>query len=476
MAHVLISFIVAGIALAQEPIRYTLRFPDPQTHRIEVEAIYPTEGKKSVTLKMAVWTAYVVREYSQHVDELSTPLGATKVQKNRWEVQTGGQPSVTVRYRLFTHSMHVQDDYTDANFALINGQPTFLTLADGPPRAHEVKVELPPSWKTTVSPMKQLGQHRYVAADYEELVDSPLIAGNPAVHEFTVDGKIHRLVNVGEKGKWDAVKSTADLAKIVAAQRDIWGALPYTEYTFFNILSGKGGGMEHASSTVMMASENATHRRDTYLRWLGLASHELFHAWNVKRLRPREITPGEYEVEQYTPSLGIAEGFTSYYGLLSMRRAGVMSESEFFDELSRTVEALQHSDGRKVQSLADSSFDTWIKFYRPNENSSRTTVSYYIKGAVVGFLLDARIRHLSNNQRSLDTVMREALKRYPRERGYTLAEFQELTEVDLKPWFYSTAELDYREAEQWLGLAISGSGKVEPRGKNENRERWLSGK
>lgn len=453
-----------------------MRFPDPQSHHLEVEASFPTDGKPDVTVKMAVWTAYVVREYSQYVENLSSQAGVSKVRKNRWRINTGGQPRVTVIYRLFAHSMHVQDNYVDSDFALLNGQPTFLTLADGVKRPHEVKIALPGSWKMTVSPMRRTGENQYAAEDYEELVDSPIVAGNPTIHEFRVDGKLHRLVNVLEKGHWDAQKSTGDLAKIVAAQRDVWRSLPCNEYTFFNVLSGKGGGMEHLCSTVMMASGNATHRRDSYLRWLDLASHEFFHVWNVKRLRPREITPGEYEEEQYTPSLGIAEGFTSYYAPLAMRRGGVISEDEYFNELSRVIEGLQHSEGRKVQSLADSSFDTWIKFYRPNEITQRTTISYYTKGAVVGFLLDARIRHQSNNQRSLDTVMREMLGRYPRERGYTITEFQEVAGVDLKPWFYSTAELDYREAEDWYGLKISPSGKAEPKGKNENRDRWLSGK
>jgi predicted metalloprotease with PDZ domain len=453
---------VAVPAAAQEPIRYTLRFPARQSHLIDVEASYPAEGKQTVTLKMAVWTAYVVRDYADRVEGFDAPHGARKVLKNRWEVSTGGSPSVTVRYRVQAKSMHVQDNFVDANFALVNGQPAFFTLADGVDRPHEVKLELPPEWKTSISPMREIGPNHYRAADYEELVDSPIVAGNPTIHEFTAGGKPHRLVNVGEKGQWDGPRSVADLARMVDAQRAMWGGLPYSRYTFFNILSGRGGGMEHMESTVMMTAHDVMKGREKYKRWLDLASHEFFHVWNVKRLRPREITPGEYEVEQYTPSLGVAEGFTSYYSRVALRRAGLFTESDLREAIRREVETLESRPGRKEQSLADSSRDAWTVFYRPGPLSRFNSISYYNKGAVVGFLLDARISAATGGSRTLDDVMRAAWARYPRERGYTLEEFRdvasEIAGVDLTAWFqrafYSTEELDYSEAERVFGWKV----------------------
>jgi predicted metalloprotease with PDZ domain len=254
-----------------------------------------------------------------------------------------------------------------------------------------------------------------------------------------------------------------DLRKVARSQKEVWDSLPVEHYTFFNILSGKGGGMEHTASTVMMASHDATKRRDTYVRWLNLASHELFHLWNVKRLRPREIAPGEYEEEQYTPSLGIAEGFTTYYAPVTLRRAGVITEDEFREEMRRRVESVQAREGRKIQTLAESSFDTWIKFASPSERLKRTTIDYYDHGAVVGMLLDARIRAATNGAKSLDHAMRLALERYPRERGYTLDEFRaaasEVAATDLTDWFlkafHSTNELDYREAERVFGFKLT---------------------
>jgi predicted metalloprotease with PDZ domain len=194
-----------------------------------------------------------------------------------------------------------------------------------------------------------------------------------------------------------------------------------------------------------------------------LASHEFFHAWNVKRLRPAELTPGEYETEPYTTSLGIAEGFTSYYGPLMVRRAALSSEEELLASLSRTIREVQTTPGRLVQSLSQSSFETWIKFYHPDENSVNTAISYYTKGAVAGFLLDARVRTATGGAKSLDDVMRLALARNPTGAGYTPSAFRaaasEVAGTDLSAWFArvfdSTAELDYREALDWFGLRFA---------------------
>jgi predicted metalloprotease with PDZ domain len=212
-----------------------------------------------------------------------------------------------------------------------------------------------------------------------------------------------------------------------------------------------------------MSDRWGTRTDRNYLGWLNLASHEFFHTWNVKRLRPAELTPGEYETEPYTASLGIAEGFTSYYAPLILRRAGLSTEDELLASLSRTIRELQTTPGRLVESLSLSSFDTWIKFYRPDENSGNTAISYYTKGAVAGFLLDARVRAATGGAKSLDDVMRLALERNPAAGGYTAAAFRaaasEVARTDLNAWFArvfdSTAELDYQEALDWFGLRFT---------------------
>jgi predicted metalloprotease with PDZ domain len=470
---------------AAEPIRYVLRFPAPQSHYAEVEARLPVGGSPAVELMMAVWTpgSYLVREYARHVEGLSAagpddrPLGLAKVRKNRWRVDTGGAEWIKVVYRVYGRTLSVQGNFVDRSFALLNGAATFLTLAGFPPRPHEVALVLPPGWKTSVTGLPRAGgngPHRYVAADFDVLLDSPVYAGSPAIHEFQVDSVPHLLVNEGEGGLWDGPRSARDVEAIVRAHKAFWGAIPYERYVFFNLLVESGGGLEHANSTVLMASRWATRSRPSYLGWLNLVSHEFFHTWNVKRLRPVELGPFDYENEVYTPSLWVAEGITSYYDRLLVRRAGLCSVEEFLagdpptpgsdgDKPTGDIERLQTTPGRLVQPLEASSLDAWIKFYRRDENTPNSGVSYYVKGAVVAFLLDARIRRATDGKKSLDDVMRLAYERHSGPRGFTAHQFRDLAGevagMDLSAWFRSalegTDELDYSEALDWLGLRFA---------------------
>lgn len=470
--------VVPAAAQTPDPIAYTVRFPAPQTHYVEVEARVPTGAQPRVELMMAVWTPYVIREYAKNLEAVTArtadgrPLAIRKSRKNRWLVETAGADPVMVSYRVYGHVMNVQDDWVDGEFALLNGAPTFLTLTDGGARPHDVQLILPPAWKSSLTGMPPVpgSPHHYRAPDYETLVDSPIVAGNPAVHEFAVDAKPHYLVDVGEDGVFDGDRAAQDLARIVRQDARLWckqgGGLPYDKYLFLNLLTGGGGGMEHSNSTALMSSRWSTRTPRGYLRWLDLASHEFFHAWNVKRLRPAELTPGQYETEPYTTSLGVAEGFTSYYAPLIVRRAGLSTEEELLASLSRMIRELQTTPGRLVESLSMSSFDTWIKFYHADENSVNTAISYYTKGAVAAFLLDARVRTATQGARSLDDVMRLALARNPVARGYTPAAFRaaasEVAGTDLTAWFAqvfdSTSELDYHEALDWFGLRFAGDG------------------
>jgi predicted metalloprotease with PDZ domain len=280
------------------------------------------------------------------------------------------------------------------------------------------------------------------------------------VYEFTLDGKKHYLVNEGEGGVFDGARAAKDLEAIVREHRRMWGSLPYDKYLFLNLLTEAGGGLEHKNSTVLMGSRWLTRNRRTYNAWLDLASHEFFHVWNVKRLRPVELGPFDYENEVHTKSLWIAEGVTEYYADLAVHRAGLMTRDEYLDSLSDRIEELQTTPGRLVQSAEMSSFDAWIKYYRPDENSINTAVSYYTKGSVVGLLLDARIRKATNGAKSLDDVMKAAYEKYSGARGYTADEFRAVAEqvagVSLKAFWDSavtgTDELDYKETLETLGL------------------------
>ena len=454
-----------------EPIRYTVSFPAPETHYVEVTATVPTSGRRDVELMMAVWTpgSYLVREYQRNVERvLATASGRSlpieKSAKNRWRITTGGASSVTVSYRLFAHEMSVRTNWVDADFALINGAPTFMTLTDGVKRPHEVVLNLAATWKTSNTGLRALpgGAHRYVADDFDTLVDSPILAGNATVYEFAIDGKPHYLVNQGEGGVFDGARAAKDIEALAREQRRFWGGeLPYDKYVVLNVIGeNRGGGLEHKNSTVVISSRNATRARNAYTAFLTLVSHEIFHAWNGKRLRPVELGPFDYEKEALTKDLWVVEGITDYYGDLLARRAGLLTRDEYLGNLSAVIEELQTTPGRLVQSVELASFDAWIRYYRPDENSANVSISYYTKGLVMAFLLDARIRQLTNGAKSLDDVMRAAYAKYSGDRGYTSDQFREVAEQvagGRLTDFWNTAvrgvqELDYAEALAAYGL------------------------
>ena len=481
----------AAAQTAPEPIRYTLSFPEPQTHYVEVTAVVPTDRRPAVELMMAVWTpgSYLVREYARHVEAVTATspdgraLTVEKSDKNRWRIATGGAPSMTVAYRVYAREMSVRTNWVEADFAMLNGAPTFMTLADGRARPHEVVIQPARGWQTSVTGLAEMpgGSHRYRAPDFDTLVDSPIVIGDPAVYVFTVDDKKHYLVNVGEAGVFDGARATKDLETVVREHRRMWGGLPYDKYVFLNmltLLADGVGGLEHKNSTMLMASRWATGTRRSYLGWLETASHEFFHAWNVKRLRPVELGPFNYEQEVLTRSLWLAEGVTDYYGALAMHRAGLSTREEYLDALSNHVEELQTTPGRLVQSVEQASFDAWIKYYRPDENSANASINYYTKGHVLGFLLDARIRKATSGARSLDEVMREAFQKFSGGRGFTPDEFRAVAEqvggLNLAAFWdgaiAGTAELDYGEALETFGLRFTP---VEaPRGDPRGRA-WL---
>jgi predicted metalloprotease with PDZ domain len=459
-------------AQAPEPIVYTLRFPKPSTHYVEIEAEVPTGRKQQIELMMAVWTpgSYLIREFERNVEGLvartrsGQAASVHKTRKNRWAITTAGEASVIVSYRVYCREMSVRTNWIEDGFALLNGAPTFLTLVEpDAKRPHDVRIELPAAWRSVVTALPRAAGNAptaFRAPDFDTLVDSPIVLGTPAIHEFEVAGKPHYLVNTNEGGVFDGHRAATDVQRIVEQNRQFWGGLPYDRYWFLNMIVEAGGGLEHRDSQVIMSGRFATRIRRTYVNWLTLVSHEFFHAWNVKRLRPIELGPFDYEHEVHTKSLWIAEGLTDYYGHLQLRRTGLTTESEFLDALSDAIERLETTPGRLVLPLEQASYDAWIKFYRPDENSSNTSVSYYTKGEVVGFLLDATIRRATGGARGLDDVMREAYQRFSGARGYTSSDFRnvarEIAGTELEPFFVraleTTEDLSYDDALDWYGL------------------------
>lgn len=469
-----ITWADGSIVNDKSSILYTLGFPNPQTHYVEVEAQIPAKSAES-ELMMATWTpgSYLIREFARQVEDIravdaqQVSLPVIKINKNRWRVEANG--AYTLKYRIYAKELSVRTSFIDNDLALLNGTSIFITPEAHLKSTYKVKLNLPDHWSKKVSGLP-IKQGVFLAKDYDTLVDSPITAGNPKIYEFDVEGVPHRLVNYGEKNVWEGQASAADVEKIVAEHHKFWGELPYDDqYVFLNMIMESRGGLEHKNSTVIMANSRQTRVRENYLNWLDLVSHEYFHAWNVKQLRPKALGPFDYEHENYTDTLWIAEGFTSYYESLLNHRAGLMTKKEYFKRLVKDIETLQSTPGRLVQPVASASSDAWIKHYRKDENSINNSVSYYTKGAVIGFLLDARIRELTNNQTSLDQVMQEAYQRFSGEQGYTADDFQnllnEVSGTDLTDFIYqatkTTEELDYQQALDWYGLELQKEKKAD---------------
>jgi predicted metalloprotease with PDZ domain len=472
-----IALLLAAPAAGQaprEPIVYTLRVTDAASHLLDVEARVPSGGQPALELRMARWSPgfYRVEDYAAKLQALSArvsdggaPLAIERTRANRWRVQTRGAPSVVVSYRLICDQRSVTTNWVSSDLGVVNGAATFLTLVEPGQRPHEVRLVRPATWKralTALPPARASEADHYRAPDFDTLVDSPILAGELQVHEFVVDGSRHLLVDAGAPAAWDARRAAADLERFVGAVRSFWGFLPFERYLFLNVFRQGGGGLEHKDSTLLTANAERVVTPEGYRRWLSFAGHEYFHAFNVKRLRPVELGPFDYESEPRTTSLWLSEGVSSYYSELLLARGGLRSADEFLASLSAQIEALQKQPGRLLQTLEQSSFDVWsnsLSGIRPNEQ----TVSYYVKGQVVGFLLDARIRSASSGAKSLDDFMRVAYRRHAGERGFTADELRAAaTDVagrDLTQFFRkalaSTDELDYAEALDWFGLRFA---------------------
>ncbi|HXY35739.1 MAG TPA: GYF domain-containing protein [Planctomycetaceae bacterium] len=463
-----------------EPIRFTVRFPSPSKHLAEVEARYPTEGRESVELMMPIWTPgyYHVENFARHVLGLSarTPDGRTlavkQPRKNRWTVETGGARNVVVSYQLQCESPSVVESWVGDDMAVLNGAATFLTLVETARRPHEVQLELPPRWQQSVSGLETAPDHRanhYRAGDFDTLVDSPIVAGKLELHEFDVAGTKYVVAATGNFTAWDASRAAADLEKLVREHRRMWGFLPFKQYVFLCVFRNGGGGLEHKNSTLLNSNETAMKTPASYVVWLTFVSHEYFHAFNVKRLRPVELGPFDYENVPRTSGLWVAEGVTSYYDGLLVTRAGLGAPKDFLARLSKTIDRVQKTPGRLHQTLEQSSLDVWTSSFSGYRGDINKTVSYYDKGCVVAFLLDAKVRQATRGQKSLDDVMRLAYQRYSGEKGFTSGEFRKTAEdvagADLEAWFKkavaSTEELHYAPALDWFGLRLTpGDGKA----------------
>jgi predicted metalloprotease with PDZ domain len=407
--------------------RYQLSFPSLHAHLVDVVAHFPAGGR----IRMAAWTpgSYLVREYARHVQDLvadgETPV--RKVAKDTWQVDAAGP--VTLRYRVYGWDLSVRTNHIDATHAFLNGAPTFLYREGSEGDAISLSIEAPAGWHV-VTPLARDEAGGFRARNLDELIDSPLHLGPAEPLRFEAGGKPHELAVWGrpDAGVATLADLVADTQKIVAEHDRLFGGLPYERYAMQLMLaSGAYGGLEHRGGAALLSSPFAFATRKKYEELLELISHEHFHAWNGKRIRPSVLGPFDYRQEAYTRSLWVVEGFTSYYDRYGLRRAKLMPAARYLERLAEDWASLQAIPGREKQSIEESSFDAWIKLYRPDENSVNSTVSYYLKGGLVALALDLEIRRRTAEARSLDDVLRRLWSRW--ESGYQDDEVQAVCEA-----------------------------------------------
>ena len=423
-------------------ISFTVSMPKPWTHLLEVEMQIQVAANLNVpnetNLIMPVWTpgSYLIREFERHVQDFAAADGNgnsldwSKVDKNTWRVVTRGARRWKVTYRVYANELSVRTSEVNSDHAFWNNAALLMYPEGGIGHPSTLRVVPPNNWKVATGLPPVAGQpNTFRAENFDVLYDSPVEVSNFKQIDFEVRGVPHRIVIDGE-GNYDPERMRADVKKIVETEVSMYGGVPYHDYTFIlHLRSNTGGGLEHLNSTALGFRRFNFATERGWQSFYGLVAHEFFHLWNVKRIRPDALGPFDYTKENYTRLLWVAEGITSYYGNLTIPRAGLISERGYLDALAKTIQDFQNTPGRLEMSAEEASFNTWIKEYRPDENSVNTAISYYDKGELLGLLLDLEIRRRSNNAKSLDDVMRTLFADFfGKGRNYTPADFQKICE------------------------------------------------
>ncbi len=472
--------LTSSIKQAKATIHYQVAMPHPETHLFEITLRLENYSLSTLDLKMPVWTpgSYLVREYAKHLQDFSVgsddkALTWLKVSKNHWQVDTENTSQITVKYRIFANELTVRTNHLDATHGYLNGAAIFFRIPEFDKQPIQITIQTPrPQWQvTTTLPAVEKQKNTFVAADFDTLVDSPFEIGNHQLHNFQVMGKPHQLAIWG-KGNPQVEPMIEDIKKIIEVEAQMFDGLPYERYLFLLHLSAQSfGGLEHKDSCSLIYRRFGFGDRDKYERFMQLVAHEFFHLWNVKRIRPKELEVFDYDQENYTPSLWFCEGTTSYYDLLIPLRAGIYNVKTYLNNLSKEITRYLTTPGRKVQAVAESSFDAWIKLYRQDANSPNSQISYYLKGEMVTLLLDLMIRSRHQNQRSLDDVMLKLWQQFGKDEiGYAADELKQVIEsvagIDLTDFFqkyiHGKEDLPFNEYLQPFGLELVADATMEP--------------
>jgi len=462
------------------PIRYAIAPLHPEAHlfAVTVTVDVPDSAGQVFTLPAWIPGSYMIRDFSRNIVRIQAEAGGaqvplTKLDKQSWQAAplAADAGPLVVSYEVYAWDLSVRAAHLDTTHGFFNGSSVFLRVVgqdDGPCTVdiHPPAGDAYAGWRVaTALPeargpggARRYGFGRYQAADYDELIDHPVEMGTFALASFRACGVQHDVVFTGKVPQLDLQRVCRDLKKICEAQIRLFE--PRSElapmldsnrrYVFMTMVTTDGyGGLEHRASTALMCARNDLPARgnsetsEGYRTFLGLCSHEYFHTWNVKRIKPAAFVPYQLDRETHTPLLWLFEGFTSYYDDLILVRTGLVTNQQYVEMLGKTWNGVLRGNGRTKQSVADSSFDAWTKYYRQDENAPNAIVSYYTKGSLVALALDLTIREKTRGRKSLDDIMRTLWQRHGRDfyapgavqRGVTEAEvhalFDEVTGLRL---------------------------------------------
>ena len=461
---------------------YRVEAADPAAHlfHVTLTVTQPQAGQR-VSLPTWIPGSYLVREFAKHLQKLSArqdgrPVAVHQVDKNTWQIECMPSSPLVLTYEVYAFDNSVRTAWLDSQRGFFNGTSLCLRVHGQAQEPHELELVAPrayPHWEaaTALEPLKtgKRGFGTYLAQDYDELVDCPVELGAFQSAEFRACGVPHRLVVAGATASFDMDRLVADVQRICEHQIRFWHERrrpPFRSYLFLlNAVDDGYGGLEHRNSAALICSRRDLPKigelrmSEGYVTLLGLVSHEYFHTWNVKRLRPAEFARYDYAGENYTQLLWFFEGFTSYYDDLLLKRAGLIDEATYLKLLTKTCNQVLQTPGREVQSAAQASFDAWVKYYRQDENTANATVSYYTKGALVALCFDLLLR--VEGHTNLDEVMRAL---WARCKGGPMAEADfaaVLKELGGRPftrelaaWVHGTRELPLKELLEQHGVQV----------------------
>lgn len=477
---ILLSFSIT-VPAQKSSLAYTVKMENPEWHFFQVQLLCKGIKKDFIDFKMPIWTPgyYQRLDYAKNVhrlkatDETGKELKFEKTADNTWRVFSNNTNAVKISYEVKTERAFVATPYIDDNRAYILPAGVFLYIDKMINHPVQLTVVPDAKWKRVATGLDSIAGKKFVytAPDFDILYDSPLLVGDlEELPSFYIRGVKHRFIGY-KPGNFDREQFIVDLKKIVDASVNIIGHIPYKHYTFIAIGSGPGG-IEHLNNTTFGFNGNNFDKRDNYIRTLHFLAHEYFHHYNVKRIRPIELGPFDYDKGSRTKSLWLSEGLSVYYEYIVVKRAGITTDQEFLDALRGNMVAFENKPGRLYQTLEQASYETWSDgpFGRTGDEVNKT-ISYYDKGPAVGLLFDFKIRQATANKKSLDDVMRFLYKEYyqKKKRGFTEEELRNAFELvagislnDEFEYITTTKELDYPKYFSYAGLSIDTSAKKLP--------------